>query len=44
MIEGAFILLLLLGLYWLLNPRTANGRRRQPRLSKKSYWQDGRGY
>ena len=31
MLEGALILLLLLGLYWLLNPRTAN----QPRKDKR---------
>lgn len=44
MIEGALILLLLLGLFLWLNPWSTNGRRRKQRLSQKAYWQDGRGY
>ncbi|MFZ1400256.1 MAG: hypothetical protein WAS33_25355 [Candidatus Promineifilaceae bacterium] len=44
MIEIALILLLLLGLFWWLNPWSASSRKRQQRFSDKSYWQDGRGY
>lgn len=44
MVEGALILLLLLGLIWWLNPRSVSSSQRQQRLNKKSYWQDGRGY
>lgn len=44
MIEGFLILLLLLGLFWWLNPWSSNSRKRQQRLSDKSYWQDGHGY
>lgn len=44
MIEGTLILILVLGLFWWLNPWSANGRRRKQRLSKKAYWQDGHGY
>ncbi len=44
MVEGALILLLLLGLFWWLNPWSVSSRRNRQQLSKKSYWQDGRGY
>ena len=44
MVEGALILLLLLGLFWWLNPWSVSSRRRKRQLSGKSYWQDGHGY
>lgn len=44
MVESALILLSLLGLVWWLNPWSVSSRKRQQPLSKKSYWQDGRGY
>lgn len=44
MIEGALILLLLLGLFWWLNPWSSSNRRRSRKLSNKPYWLDGNGY